>query len=279
MKNFKDQEGGTKPQEQFNHQFKKKFGQNFLTDKNLLQAIVADANVDKDDTVLEIGAGAGALTIWLSAKAKKVVSYEIDKDLKDNLEKLNLKNVQFVFKDALKEKTEDIEKLLGGKYKVVANLPYYITSPLIFKFLEEGKNVQSLTIMVQKEVADRMIAKPGGKDYGVLSVMTSFFGDAKITRTVGRQMFYPQPNVDSAVVNITINQKFKDIDRIDFYNFISACFSMRRKTLANNLAKVLATNKEHLAKKLENFDLTRRAESFSLQEFADMFKTLRDKKC
>lgn len=259
------------------HEFKKKFGQNFLSDKNLLQAIVNDAQICENDNVLEIGAGGGALTTPLSERAKKVVSFEIDRDLQEHLLGLNLKNTEFIFADALKENIENIEEHFNGeRYKLVANLPYYITTPLIFKFLEESDKVDSLTIMVQKEVAERMTAKEGGKDYGVLTVMVSFFGDAKITRIVGRQMFYPQPNVDSAVVNITRNQKFKDINRKEFYEFVKVCFSMRRKTLANNLSSGLKINKAQLGKKLSPFDLTRRAESFSLNEFVEMFKKIKD---
>lgn len=258
------------------HNFKKKFGQNFLSDFNLLNAIASDAEIAKDDNVLEIGAGAGALTKILDEKAKKVVSYEIDTELQPILQNLGLKNTKLVFTDALKENIDSIENNFNGQsYKLVANLPYYITTPLLFKFLEEAKNVTSLTIMVQKEVAERIAAKAGGKDYGVLTVMVNLFGEAKMTRIVGRQMFYPQPNVDSAVVNIVKNKKFEDIDRAKFYNFIKVCFSMRRKTLLNNLSSGLNLNKDALSAKLTKFDLTRRAESFNLQEFIDIFKTLK----
>ncbi len=257
-----------------NHEFKKKFGQNFLSDKNLLEAIVSDAEISNQDNVLEIGAGAGALTTPLSQKAKKVVSFEIDKDLQEPLKSLNLKNTTFVFKDALKENIQDIESLFVGEYKLVANLPYYITTPLIFKFLEEGEKLKSLTIMVQKEVAERIVAKEGGKDYGVLSVMVAFFGQAKITRIVGRQMFFPQPNVDSAVVHIKCDRKFQDINRKEFYNFVKNCFSMRRKTIANNLSSAMKISKENLTKTLQGFDLSRRAETFSLGELVEMFKKI-----
>ena len=255
------------------HNFKKKFGQNFLSDSNLLQAIVKDADICKADNVLEIGPGAGALTKYLSENAKKVVAYEIDNELETTLNNLKLENTKFIFTDALKEDINKIESNFNGeKYKLVANLPYYITTPLLFKFLEEAKYVTSLTIMVQKEVAERIVAKSGGKDYGVLTVMVSFFGDAKITRIVGRQMFYPQPNVDSAVVNITMNKKYQEIDRAKFYNFVKVCFSMRRKTLLNNLSSGLKLNKEELTKKLSNFDLTKRAESLNLQELIELYK-------
>lgn len=255
------------------HNFKKKFGQNFLSDKNLLSAIVSDAEICEEDNVLEIGAGGGALTIPLSQKAKKVVSYEIDKELESHLLSLNLKNTTFVFKDALKEDIKSIEEHFNGQsFKLVANLPYYITTPLLFKFLEESEKVNSLTIMVQKEVAERMIAKEGGKDYGVLSVMVGFFGNAKITRIVGRQMFFPQPNVDSAVVNIKRNPRFEKVDRKAFYSFVKTCFSMRRKTLANNLSQGLKLNKNILSEIFPNVDLNRRAESFSLEDLVEMFE-------
>ena len=185
--------------------FKKKFGQNFLTDKNLLHAIVQDAEISQDDVVLEIGAGAGALTKELSLAAKKVFAYEVDQELKETLLALQLKNVDFIFADFMKADLKEYDKFDG--IKVVANLPYYITTPIIFKLIDEAKNLKSITIMVQKEVAERIVAQKGGKDYGILSVIMAFYGDAKITRIVKRQMFTPAPNVDSAVVNIKIKQK------------------------------------------------------------------------
>lgn len=258
------------------HNFKKKFGQNFLSDKNLLQAIASDGDVNKDDNVLEIGAGAGALTKVLDERAKKVVAYEIDQDLRDTLQGLNLKNTKLVFADALKEDIGRIEEQFDGQdFKVVANLPYYITTPLLFKFLEESEHAKSLTVMVQKEVAERMVAQPGGKDYGVLTVMIAFFGSAKITRTVGRQMFNPQPNVDSAVVNITKDKKYLDVDRKKFYQFVKTCFSMRRKTLGNNLSRGLNMSKEELSRRLPGVDLSARPEKLSLQQFVEIFKKLK----
>ena len=145
------------------HEFKKKFGQNFISDKNLLSAIVRDAQVSSNDEVLEIGAGAGALTQIISQNAKKVVSYEIDKDLVDVLSSLKLKNAKFVFDDVMKYDTEDIERDFDGQYKLIANLPYYITTPIIFKFLGESEKIESLCIMVQKEVAERIVAKAVAK--------------------------------------------------------------------------------------------------------------------
>ena len=244
-----------------NHEFKKKFGQNFISDKNLLNAICDDAELKNYDQVLEIGAGAGTLTTAINDRCKKVVSYEIDRDLQQHLTSLNLKHTQFVFGDVMDFSIEEIESRFDGKYKMIANLPYYITTPIIFKFLNGSKNIESLTIMVQKEVAQRMVAK-SGKDYGVLSIMIDFYGDAKINRIVSRKMFYPQPNVDSAIVTVQIKDKHPDIDKKDFYKFIQTVFSMRRKTLKNNLTqggydkeKISSLGEEILKKRGEEFDI------------------------
>ncbi len=254
-----------------NHNFKKKFGQNFITDKNLLSAIVDDAEIDKSDEVLEIGAGAGTLTKEISNRAKKVISYEIDKDLESYLLGLKLNNVNFIFKDIMKENLLEIENYFEDGYKIIANLPYYITTPIIFKFLKNSKKLKSLTIMVQKEVAERIVATKGEKDYGILTIMINFYGNAKITRNVNRKMFYPEPNVDSAVVRIDIDrEKYKNIDDDKFYSFVQSCFSMRRKTLKNNL--------EHsnlkLKMKIDNLPqsiLSLRAENLSFDDFVNIY--------
>lgn len=253
--------------------FKKKFGQNFISDKNLLNAIATDAQISQDDEILEIGAGAGSLTEVLSEKSKKVISFEIDKDLIEHLTSLNLKNVEFVFGDFMQANLPDVEQKFEKKYKVVANLPYYITTPIIFKFLEEAKKVDSLTIMVQKEVAERVCAKVGGKDYGILTVMTNFYGDPKTTRIIKRQMFFPVPNVDSALLNIKLKEKYPTIDKKKFLAFIKTCFSMRRKTLLNNLSNMYS--KEKLKSVLSEDILSKRAEQFSLEEFVCIFEKLK----
>ena len=251
-------------------QFKKKFGQNFISEKNLLNAIVRDAEVGKEDFVLEIGAGAGSLTEVLSEKAKKVYAFEIDKELESKLLSLNLPNVEFFFSDFMKLDMAEFENKIDGKYKVVANLPYYITTPIIFKLFEEAQKIDSLTIMVQKEVAERICAKPDSKDYGILSVMTNFYGTPKITRIVGRQMFTPAPNVDSAILNIKLDCKFPDISKKEFSKFIKVCFSMRRKTLLNNLSS--AKSKQVLKENFSDEVLKKRAEDFTLKEFVEIYK-------
>lgn len=252
--------------------FKKKFGQNFISDKNLLNAIASDAEINSEDEILEIGAGAGSLTQVLNERAKKVVSFEIDKTLKESLLALDLKNVEFIFDDFLNSNLCEIEQKFENKYKVVANLPYYITTPIIFRFLEESQKLESLTIMVQKEVAERICAPVGGKDYGILTVMTNFYGEPKITRIIKRQMFYPVPNVDSALLNIKLVEKFPNVNKKEFSKFIKACFSMRRKTLLNNLSSLYS--KEKLKTLLSENVLQKRAEQFSLEEFVDIFEKL-----
>lgn len=251
--------------------FKKKFGQNFISDKNLLQAIVKDAEITCDDEVLEIGAGAGSLTEMLSQSCKKVISFEIDKDLQFQLLGLKLENVEFEFSDFMQADMKQIESRFNGNFKVVANLPYYITTPIIFRLLEESEKLESLTIMVQKEVAERVCAKSGGKDFGILTVMTNFYGTPSITRIIKRQMFFPAPNVDSALLHIRIEKdKFKDVDKKKFSEFVKACFSMRRKTLLNNLGAVYG--KEKLKSILDEQTLQKRAEVFTLEEFIELFK-------
>lgn len=246
--------------------FKKKYGQNFLTDKNLLNAIVRDAGIKKDDFVVEIGAGAGALTEVLSQNAREVLAFEIDEELRETLLSLQLKNVNFRFEDFMKVDLSE----LNEPFKVVANLPYYITTPIIFKLLEETEKLLSLTIMVQKEVAERMVAKPSG-DYGLLSVMLAFYGEAKITRIVKRNMFHPEPNVDSAVVTLEIQKKF-DVDKKKFYNFVKTAFSMRRKTLLNNLSTLY--DKEKLKRVFGEEFLKRRAETLTIEEFVEAYKKI-----
>jgi 16S rRNA (adenine1518-N6/adenine1519-N6)-dimethyltransferase len=212
-----------------NFNFKKNFGQNFISDENLLSAIVSDAEVSFDDNVLEIGAGAGALTSKLAQTAKKVVSYEIDKTLTEHLQKLSSKysNLTIHIKDALKAPVSEIEKDFNSEtYIVVANLPYYITSPLIFKFIEETSNAKSITVMVQKEVAERYSAKPNSKEYGIATIMLNYYADIKYLRTVNRKMFNPAPNVDSALIKIIPNAnkakakdegKFKELVKMAFF--------------------------------------------------------------
>lgn len=258
-----------------NHNFKKKFGQNFISDKNLLSAICQDAGLDEKTEVLEIGAGAGTLSEEISKNAKKLVSYEIDTDLQSHLLGLGLKNTKFIFGDIMNFSVEQIEKDFDGEYKIIANLPYYITTPIIFKFLNDSTCLSSLTIMVQKEVAERIVAECGGKDYGVLSVMVKFYGEAKINRIVSRKMFYPQPNVDSAVVTIEINRKkYRGVDKDRFYKFVQMVFSARRKTLRNNLVHG-GVDAQKLAL-IDEATLALRAEMLKIDQLYDIYLKIVD---
>ena len=264
-----------------NFKFKKKFGQNFLTDTNLLSAIVKDAKVQEDDCVLEIGTGAGALTeqICKACPKGKVISIEIDNTLKDYLtEKFNrTQNLEIIFGDILKiDKNIIKEKFNNKPFKVVANLPYYISSPIIFYLIESDFNLSGITVMLQKELVDRITAKPGGKDYGAISVVLGLYGNAKKTRDVPRQLFTPMPNVDSAILSIEIENKNLDIKNIS--KVTKMCFAMRRKTITNNLMQGLNLSRqetENIVKSC-NIDVSIRAEKLSITDYVLLTKKLED---
>ena len=217
-------------------EFKKKFGQNFLSDKNLLEKIADLSNISENDIVVEIGAGKGALTEFLSKKAKKVFSFEIDKELETFLnEKFAGSNVIILSRDIMKVSDDEIEKLLGGeKFYLVANLPYYITSPIITRFLK-NKNLISMTVMVQEEVADRIVAETRTKSYGALSVFCQHIGFPKKVLRVSRDKFYPVPDVDSAVIKIDRKSNIDVKTADEYFAFVKKAFSMRRKKLSANL--------------------------------------------
>ena len=267
--------------EAMNHEFKKCFGQNFISDTNLLSSIASDAGVNEGDTIIEIGTGAGTLTTMLAKKAKRVFTFEIDRSLNDILAPKfeNYDNIELIFEDIMKVTVEDIQKLVGdGDFKVVANIPYYITTPIIFKFIKNFDNLKSMTIMVQKEVADRMVSPPDTKDYGALSVMTSYYGRAKVTRKVSRNMFYPVPNVDSAVVRIDMYEnRDKSLDKI-FQNLVKAAFHMRRKTLANNFSESFNIKSADASKLISGagLDPRVRGEKLNVNEYIRLAKTLRN---
>ncbi len=229
--------------------FKKKFGQNFITDTNLLDAIVADANISSDDEVLEIGTGAGTLTMAVAKKCKKILTIEIDRTLKPILEQtfLGQDNIELCFADFMKVSSGEFNKHFSRPFKVVANLPYYITTPIIFKLLSEGFNVTNITIMVQKEVADRLTAESGTKDYGTITAQIDSIADVSIKRIVSRKMFTPMPNVDSAIVDIKLRRSKYDIQDLKLHSkVIESAFSMRRKTLSNCLKSKLGLTQEQV---------------------------------
>ncbi len=264
-----------------NFTFKKQFGQNFISDKNLLKAIVREGDIKPEDEVLEIGPGAGSLTEELIATAKKVVSYEIDKDLIPVLtEKFSDKeNFKLVNCDIMKAPIDEIESNFEGEYVLVANLPYYITSPIIFKFLQTSTRLKSLYIMVQKEVGERICSKCGSKDYGVFSVVVDSYANPTITRIVPRNMFFPVPNVDSCMVKLDIDKnKYPITTRQGFESFVKACFVMRRKKLSNNLEKYSSLSKAQIEEKLESlgFNKDARAETLTTAEFIKIFDYMKN---
>lgn len=249
----------------------KKYGQNFLTDQAVLEKIAQDADI-ADGTVVEIGAGAGTLTRVLGKYAKKVVAFEIDNNLQPVLKEMlhGYDNVQLVMGDIMRYDTAQVEALCGGSYSVVANIPYYITTPIVMKFVEEGKNLVSLTLTIQKEVAERLAAHCGTKQYGAITVAVNAVADVEITQILPRTLFRPQPNVDSAVVKITMRRNKFDIDdRAMFRKTVKTAFSMRRKTLVNNLCNGFALTKEKAAEILQtcNLPINCRGEQLSPQQF------------
>lgn len=263
-------------QETNQFKFKKSLGQNFLQDTNLLKSLVRLAEVDKTTNVLEIGLGKGALTSVLVENAKKVVGYEIDKSLvpflKDRF--AGVKNLTLVLGDALKADIKEIESHFGNEeFAVVANLPYYITSPLIFKFLEQTDRAVFLAIMVQKEVAERIVAKPSTPEYGALSVVCQHHADCKIKKIVSRKMFYPVPKVDSAFIVIKKNKRFD----FEFAAFVRSSFAMRRKTLVNNLASYLKVEKNQITSIIEGMGLQAgvRAEVLSPKQFWELWQQIK----
>ena len=259
-----------------NFKFKHALGQNFITDTNLLRAIVSDSGIDENSCVVEIGAGAGTLTSELCKKAKQVVSYEVDTDLKEILTKLENENenLSVVFNDVMKVPLEEIEGKFTS-YSLVANLPYYITTPILFKFLE-SKKLKSMCVMVQKEVADRMVATSSSKDYGTISPIIDFYGKAEIKRIVSRKLFTPEPNVDSAIVVINFIKRFECDEKL-FKDVVHSAFTMRRKTLVNNLMKSFSLSRVDVENVLEQIGVSKdvRGEKLTTENFVDLTNKLR----
>ena len=255
--------------------FKKSLGQNFLTDEALLGSVVERSGVTKETTVLEIGVGACTLTSEIAKRCKKVYGFEVDNNLKPVLEKTlgEYQNVEIIFKDIMKVSMQDIEEMLGGEYILVANLPYYITTPIIMRFIEEAKNCTAIVITIQKEVAERIVAKEKTADYGSITVSINAVADSEIIEYIGREKFYPAPNVDSAVVKITLNRdKFKINDLGAFRTLIKHSFAMRRKTLVNNLMKGYGYNREECENLLNaiGVSIASRGEELSVEKFVQL---------
>lgn len=264
--------------QKYNFLFQKKFGQNFLIDTHVLDKIIQSANITEDDMVLEIGPGIGTMTQYLAQAAGKVIAVEIDKNLIPILEDTlsGYDNVRVINEDVLKL---DLKKLAdeennGKPVKVVANLPYYITTPIIMGLFENEVPVESITVMVQKEVADRMQTGPGNKDYGALSLAVQYYADPYIVANVPPNCFMPRPKVGSAVIRLTCHQE-KPVQVQDeklMFNIIRASFNQRRKTLANGLknAATLDFTKEEVEAAIDALGkgASVRGETLTLEEFA-----------
>ncbi|MGR9047977.1 16S rRNA (adenine(1518)-N(6)/adenine(1519)-N(6))-dimethyltransferase RsmA [Halobacillus faecis] len=265
--------------------FKKSLGQNFLIDVNILKNIIAEAGIDRSASAIEIGPGIGALTEQLAQHADRVVAFEIDQRLLPILEETlgSYDNVEVINQDILKA---DVARVIAEHFKpgqpvrVVANLPYYITTPILMKLLMDRLPIDSITVMIQKEVADRMAAEPNTKSYGSLSIAVQYYTEASVVLNVPKTVFMPQPNVDSSVLHLEMREKppVEVEDEEFFFDVVKATFGQRRKTLMNNLARHFKgeMDKEELRNRLEKVDIepSRRGESLSMQEFAALANVL-----
>ena len=265
--------------EESHFNFKKKYGQNFIVDKNIIHSIIKKSEIDDETLVIEIGPGAGSLTSELGKYAKNVIAYEIDETLKPILEKNITSNTEVIYEDFLKRGiAEDIKKYNYKKLYVIANLPYYITTPIIIKLIETKIDFDKIVVMVQKEVGDRFKAKPKTKEYNSLSVFLSYYFNITKILDVSRNVFMPKPNVDSIVVCFT-----KKVDKLKvnneelFFKLIKDSFKQKRKNLRNNLK---GYDLENISKTLSkyNLDLTVRAEALPLEIFVDIANNLEEDK-
>lgn len=260
----------------YDFHIKKKFGQNFLIDENILNNIVLKSGTNNETGVIEIGPGLGALTSVICSNAKKVLAYEIDETLipilSETLKDYN--NITILNQDVLKSNVkEDIEKYLSGcsKIHVIANLPYYITTPILFHLLENVNNINRYVVMMQKEVADRICSNPNVKDYNSLSIAIQYRANAKKIINVPKTVFIPAPNVDSCVIMLDVYDTlpYKANNEEAFFRLVKAAFSQRRKTLVNNLSSEYKGNKEDYESLLIKlgFDKSVRAEALTVKDF------------
>lgn len=271
---------------QFDFSFKKSLGQNFIIDPNILRNIVSHAELTEESGAIEIGPGIGALTEHLALNAKKVVAFEIDQRLLPVLEHTlqNYSNVKIVHSDVLKANVKEvIEKEMADiqDIMVVANLPYYVTTPILLKLLHEKLPIRGLVVMMQKEVSDRITAKPGTKDYGSLSIAVQYYATAEVVMDVPKTVFMPQPNVDSSVVRL-IKRDTPPVEVVDedfLFEVSRASFHQRRKTILNNLQSGFPQGKEKkeaILKALQQCEIepTRRGETLSIEEFGKLSNAL-----
>ena len=266
--------------EKHRFQLSKSLGQNFITDKNVIERIVEGAGPTEDDLVIEIGPGIGVLTAEAAQQAAKVVAIEIDSKLIPILDETlaEYDNVEVINQDILKTDLNGIideqraKGSFSGDVKIIGNLPYYITTPIIMHILENSIRAESITVMMQKEVADRIKASPGNKTYGAISAAVQYYCEVEQVVSVPKEVFVPRPKVDSAVLKLTIRDK-KPVDLIDekaFFTCIKSCFGQRRKTLLNSLTGTYGLPKDEIRRILEEagIDPVRRAETLDMNEFA-----------
>lgn len=268
--------------EKYGFRLTKSLGQNFLTDKNIIDRIIEGSGITEEDLVIEIGPGIGVITYEASLTARRVIAVEIDRNLISILEETlaERENIQVINSDILKTDVNRIiedarkkdPKIKG--VKIIGNLPYYITTPIIMKLLEEGVKADGITAMMQKEVADRIKAAPGTKAYGALSVAVQYYCEIESVVNVPKEVFVPQPKVDSAVLNLKIRKTcpVETRDRELFFAVVKAGFGQRRKTLSNSLMGVKNITKESVFESLNaaGIEPSRRAETLSLEEFAQL---------
>ena len=263
--------------EKYGISLKKMYGQNFIIDENIINNIIRNSGIDEETLVIEIGPGAGSLTYKLAQNSKNVLCYEIDKTLepllKENL--IDLKNVDIIFKDFLTaDIMTDINKYTYKKLYVVANLPYYITTPIIIKLIEDLIPVDKIVVMVQKEVGDRFRAVPGTKDYNSLSIYLNYYFDVKKILDVSKNVFLPKPNVDSIVVEFSKKEsKIELKDEKLFFKLVKDAFSQKRKTIKNNLKSYNLSIIEKVLEK-NGYNLLTRAEQIPVEVFAEMANNL-----
>lgn len=263
--------------EQNNFNFKKKFGQNFIVDENIINSIVTKSAIDKETLVIEIGPGAGSLTAKLAESSKQVLCYEIDTTLKEILNE-NLKqynNVDIIYQDFLEaDVINDIKKYNYTKLYIVANLPYYITTPIIINVIEKNLSVDKMVVMVQKEVGDRFKANVGTKDYNSLSIYLNYYFNVRKLMDISRNIFIPKPNVDSIVVEFTKKENNYNLKNEEiFFKLIRDSFTQKRKTIRNNLKNYDLNKIEEILKK-HNQDLSTRAEQITIETFVEIANNL-----
>lgn len=254
--------------------YKKRLGQNFLQDENILKRIVSNVKAKENDLIIEIGPGAGALTKYLVQFDSKVLAFEIDVEVKKYLDNIKASNLKVIYQDFMKINLA--EEIDASKYEhiyVVANIPYYITSPIIEHIIDSKLKVDELVLMVQKEVADRMSAKPGSKLYAASTVYYSYFYDIIKLFDVPKRAFYPTPKVDSAIIKLTLKKDLPQIEQKKFFKFIRDAFQFKRKNLRNNL-KQYDLNKIEQVLNAYGHNLNNRAEDISLEEFIDIYNGL-----